>query len=83
MIQASKCNETCPEDCSKDKWVYKTKHHGIEKHVKFALNCTSYPRWTETVRKCMEDFDISRHPNIGLLPKGCGKQSTGRHNTVV
>ena len=72
----------CPEDCANETWSLvkaETKEHtNIEIH----LSCSRIPSVTETVEECMEDFDYSRHPNMRLLPKKCGYQSTGAYSTV-
>ena len=92
VIQAIECDETCPEDCSEDQWeLYGATQLGatlwsklnFTNDVKLVLNCSRVPHITSTVQECMDDFDVTLHPNIGLLPKKCGKQSTGKKNSVT
>ena len=83
IIQAIQCDETCPEDCTKDKWVYGTNKTGFTKDAQLVLKCSSLPKFTSSVQECIENFDVTLHPNIGLLPEKCGKQSTGKLNSVT
>ena len=76
------CTETCPEDCASGKWLQLGGRVGAKKHLHIKLTCSRVPQITHTVEQCMEDFDMSKHPNFHLLPKACGKQSTGVLSTV-
>ena len=49
------------------------------------FNCSTKPRITQSVKECLIDFDVNKHPNRRLLPKNkCGKQVvTGENNSVT
>ena len=83
IIQAINCDKTCPEDCTNDKWVYGTNKTKLRKDSQLALSCSTFPKITSDVQECIEDFDVMLHPNIRLLPEKCGKQSTGKNNSVT
>ena len=79
------CTETCPEDCvGENTWTYFENDKSIlVKDGSINLSCSRKPNVTKTVKECMDDFDVSKHPNVHLLPQECGKQSTGALSTVI
>ena len=80
-VQSINCTKTCPEDCATYTWSLKADKDD-QTNVKIDLSCSKIPKVTKTVEECMEDFDVSKHPNMFLLPEECGKQSTGALSTV-
>ena len=79
-MENTQLNCTCPEDCLRSHWVYKNE---LVKYMVF--NCSTKPRITQSVKECLIDFDVNKHPNRRLLPKNkCGKQVvTGENNSVT
>jgi hypothetical protein len=84
-IKSVNCTETCPEDCEGENvWtLLESNNSPLVKAGNIKLSCSRKPSVTKTVKECMEDFDVSNHPNMHLLPDECGKQSTGRLSTVI
>ena len=84
-IKSVNCSETCPEDCEGENvWtLVQNDKNGLVKAGNINLSCSREPNVTKTVKECMEDFDVSKHPNMHLLPEECGKQSTGALSTVI
>ena len=70
----------CPEDCAKETWS--PVKDETNKNIEIHLSCSKIPTNKETFDECMKDFDHSKHPNVYLLPKTCGEQSTGEFSTV-
>ena len=84
MVQSINCTNTCPEDCENGTWSITENEADEElKSIKIDLRCSKIPNVTDTVEECMKDFDVSKHPNVFLLPEECGKQSTGALSTVI
>ena len=80
VLQNNQMNCTCPEDCSSNNWKYKDNVTAIGSLV---FNCSTFPGYKKSVKKCLEDFDVNNHPNRWLLPKNsCGRQRSGEKNSV-
>ena len=80
FLENSQINCTCPEDCSSNNWRYKDNQTDFGSLV---FNCSTFPGYKKSVKKCLEDFDVNNHPNRWLLPKNsCGRRRSGQRNSV-
>lgn len=80
FLENNQTNCTCPEDCSSSNWKYRNNQTDFGSLV---FNCSTFPGYKKSVKKCLEDFDVNNHPNRWLLPKNkCGRQRSGQRNSM-